>query len=69
VDETYLKVRGQWVYLYRAVNKQGRTVDFLLSKTRDMAAGKAFFSRASQQAWSPSGDHLGRVRRLASGRR
>ena len=61
MDETYLKVRGQWVYLYRAVDKQGRTVDFLLSKTRDMAAAKRFFSRASQQAWSPSSDHLGRV--------
>jgi len=33
VDETYIKVRGQWVYLYRAVDKQGHTVDFLLSKT------------------------------------
>jgi transposase-like protein len=33
-DETYLKIRGQWVYLYRAVDKQGRTVDFLLSKRR-----------------------------------
>ncbi len=32
VDETYIKVRGQWVYLYRAVDKQGHTVDFLLSK-------------------------------------
>ena len=35
VDETYIKVKGQWVYLYRAVDKQGRTVDFLLSKRRD----------------------------------
>ena len=33
-DETYLKIKGQWVYLYRAVDKQGRTVDFLLSKRR-----------------------------------
>ena len=38
VDETYLKVRGQWVYLYRAVDKEGCTVDFLLSKRRDVAA-------------------------------
>src|SRR5208282_5898385 len=35
VDETYLKIKGQWVYLYRAVDKAGRTVDFLLSKRRD----------------------------------
>jgi transposase-like protein len=33
VDETYVKVKGQWVYLYRAVDKQGRTVDFLLEQT------------------------------------
>ena len=38
VDETYLKIKGQWVYLYRAVDKAGRTVDFLLSKRRDVAA-------------------------------
>jgi hypothetical protein len=34
VDETYLKIKGRWVYLYRAVDKAGRTVDFLLSKRR-----------------------------------
>jgi transposase-like protein len=43
VDETYVKVKGQWVYLYRAVDKQGRTADFLLSKRRDVAAAKRFF--------------------------
>ena len=40
VDETYLKIKGQWVYLYRAVDKQGHTVDFLLSKRRDVVAAK-----------------------------
>ena len=40
VDETDIKIKGQWVYLYRAVDKQGRTVDFLLRKRRDMAAAK-----------------------------
>jgi transposase-like protein len=40
VDETYIKVRGQWVYLYRAVDKQGHTVGFLLSKRRDVVAAK-----------------------------
>ena len=45
-DETYIKVKGRWTYLYRAVDKQGRTVDFLLSEKRDVAAAKRFFSKA-----------------------
>jgi len=49
VDETYLKMKDQWVYLYRAVDKAGRTVDFLLSRRRDIAAAKRFFSRAAKQ--------------------
>ena len=53
VDETYIKVRGQWVYLYRAVDKQGHTVDFLLSKRRDVVAAKRFFSRATKQYGAP----------------
>jgi transposase-like protein len=53
VDETYIKVKGQWVYLYRAVDKQGRTVDFLLSKRRDVVAAKRFFSRAAKQHGAP----------------
>jgi transposase-like protein len=46
VDETYIKVKGQWRYLYRAVDKQGQTVDFLLSKNRDKAAAARFFRKA-----------------------
>jgi transposase-like protein len=46
VDETYIKVKGHWVYLYRAVDKQGQTVDFYLSKHRDIEAAKQFFRRA-----------------------
>ncbi len=46
VDETYFKVRGRWVYLYRAVDRAGDTVDFRLSPTRDVAADKAFFRKA-----------------------
>jgi transposase-like protein len=67
LDETSLKIRGQWVYLYRAVDKAGRTVDFLLSRRRDMAAAKRFFSRANEAAWSSEGDHAGWLRRLAPG--
>ena len=46
MDETYVKVKGQWVYLYRAVDKLGDTVDFLLSEKRDEAAATAFFKQA-----------------------
>ena len=46
VDETYLKVRGRWVYLYRAIDRSGALVDVMLSETRDMAAAKAFFRSA-----------------------
>jgi transposase-like protein len=46
VDETYVKVHGKWVYLYRAVDRVGNTVDFRLSPRRDVAAAKAFFRKA-----------------------
>jgi transposase-like protein len=42
----YIKVKGQWRYLYRAVDKQGQTVDFLLSENRDQAAAVRFFKKA-----------------------
>src|ERR1700760_16267 len=46
VDETYLKVQGRWVYLYRAIDRAGVLVDVMLSETRDMKAAKAFFRSA-----------------------
>ena len=46
MDETYIKVGGQWKYLYRAVDKLGQTVDFLLTAKRDVAAARRFFERA-----------------------
>lgn len=43
MDETYIKIKGKWYYLYRAVDKEGDTIDFMLSKNRDEASAKAFF--------------------------
>jgi transposase-like protein len=53
VDETYVRVRGRWTYLYRAVDRRGLTVDFLLSEHRDIAAAKRFFTRAIEQHGTP----------------
>jgi putative transposase len=46
IEKTYLKVRGRWGYLYRAIDRDGHLVDTMLSQTRDMAAAKAFFRSA-----------------------
>lgn len=47
MDETYIKVKGKWVYLYRAVDKFGNTIDFMLFEHRNEAAASAFFKQAS----------------------
>jgi len=46
VDETYIRVKGKWVYLYRAVDYTGATIDFLLSAKRDAAAAERFLAKA-----------------------
>jgi putative transposase len=46
MDETYIKVKGIWHYLYRAVDKEGKTIDFLLTKKRDKKAAKRFLIKA-----------------------
>lgn len=46
MDETYIKVNGKWVYLYRAVDKEGSTIDFMLSEKRDRPAVLKFFKKA-----------------------
>ena len=54
MDETYIKVNGVWKYLYRAVDKQGKTVDFLLTAKRDMTAVQRFFDKAMAANGAPN---------------
>ena len=53
MDETYIKVKGVWKYLYRAVDKEGKTVDFLLTARRDKAAALRFFEKAMKASGIP----------------
>src|SRR3984893_9497489 len=53
VDETYIKVRGSWKYLYRAEDKAGNTIDFLFRAQRDKAGDRSFFENAISQNASP----------------
>ncbi|WPX96390.1 IS6 family transposase [Candidatus Bandiella woodruffii] len=53
MDETYIKVKGKWVYLYRAVDKYGDTIDFMLRAKRDKRAAKAFFRKAIKSSGQP----------------
>ncbi|MPW18150.1 IS6 family transposase [Paraburkholderia sp. CNPSo 3157] len=54
MDETYMKVKGQWKYLYRAVDKAGNTVDFLLRSHRDKAAARRYFEKSIDQNEEPN---------------
>ena len=53
MDETYVKINGEWNYLYRAVDSHGDTIDFYLSKNRDKQAAKEFFKKAIQSNGTP----------------
>src|SRR6202140_3110140 len=54
VDETYIRVKGKWVYLYRAVDSTGASIDFLLSAKRDAAAAERFLAKALGGASHPA---------------
>src|SRR5262245_62690393 len=53
MDETYIKVKGKWRYLYRAVDKTGQTIDFLLTEHRDIEAALRFLTQAIRRHWVP----------------
>ena len=53
-DETYLKVAGRWVYLYRAIDQYGQVIDVLVSEKRDIAATRRFFTRALEHGLRPT---------------
>jgi len=53
MDETYIKVKGQWYYLYRVVDKHGQTIDFLLTEHRDKEAALRFLKKAIRRNGLP----------------
>jgi putative transposase len=53
IDETYVRIRGKWAYLYRAVDTNGHTIDFLLTPTRDRDAAEAFLHKAIRSQGLP----------------
>jgi len=68
VDETYVRIRGQWAYLYKAVDSAGKTVDFRLSPRRNVASAKEFFRRLWCKLWmreAPTGYMLRQLMKQA----
>ncbi|KAI3611856.1 Mobile element protein (plasmid) [Cupriavidus necator H850] len=62
MDEPYILVRGQWKYLYRAVDKAGHTIDFLLRAQRDKAAARRFFEKAIAHHGQPDSATIAAIR-------
>jgi IS6 family transposase len=54
VDETYVKVVGRWVYLYRAIDQYGQVIDVLVSQKRDLAATRRFFTGVLEHGLRPA---------------
>ena len=54
VDETYVKIKGRWTYLYRAVDRAGKTVDFLLRAKRDVAVRQSVFPSGVREPRAPA---------------
>ena len=71
VDETYIRVKGKWVYLYRAVDSSGATIDFLLSAKRDAAAAERFLAKGlgRREPSGAAGNQHRRARRLSTSHR
>ena len=68
VDETYMKVKGKWCYLYRAIDREGNLVDSMLSATRDMDAAQRFFRSAQSMVnVSAEAGHHGWPRFVSTG--
>lgn len=59
VDETYIKVKGKWKYLYRAIDKDGTSIDFLLTATRNIKAAQRFFRKAYKEDPLFAPTHIG----------
>jgi transposase, IS6 family len=59
IDETYIRIRGQWRYLYRAIDKHGTPVDFLLTANRDLEAAKRFFRKMLEDQPLLAPDRIG----------